>query len=37
MYPVGDLAQVIELRRSDAAPVVTVESQDDIRMTIEFL
>jgi len=36
MNPVGDLAQVIELRRSDAAPVVTVESQDDIRTTIEF-
>ena len=36
-YPLGDLAQVIELGRSDPAPVVTVESQDDIRMTIEFV
>jgi len=33
----GDLSQAGQLRRSDAAPVVTVESEDDVRVPLVFL
>jgi hypothetical protein len=33
----GDLSQAGELGRSDTAPVVAVESEDDVRLPLEFV